>query len=314
MYKTMAWIFMTGLLAAGAAAAQSSCSDGTRHDDNSFEAGYGFSTTQSRGTYVMRIDPPTTPARLESACVCFLRDGTDDQITFSINVWAADGPGGTPGTLLGRLPSQVASGIPDNTATFFRYDLSSLGIVADGPVFIGPSWRPSVDQNFYVCADTNGPTSKPGYFSLSSDQDVSPASPINFSGYKTLGIRAKLTPVTTGACTADDTTLCLNNGRFEVRATFLTSTGLSGSGHVEKLTGDTGFFWFFTPSNVEVVVKVLNGCGRNNHYWFFAGGLTDVRTVLTVTDTQTGATKTYINPQKTAFKPVQDTGAFATCP
>jgi hypothetical protein len=46
----------------------------------------------------------------------------------------------------------------------------------------------------------------------------------------------------------------------------------------------------------------------------FAGGPTDVNVVITVTDTQTGATKTYTNPQRTAFRPIQDTSAFASCP
>jgi hypothetical protein len=35
--------------------------------------------------------------------------------------------------------------------------------------------------------------------------------------------------------------------------------------------------------------------------------------VLKVTDTQTGQVKTYVNPQGTAFAPIQDTSAFA-CP
>ena len=45
-----------------------------------------------------------------------------------------------------------------------------------------------------------------------------------------------------------------------------------------------------------------------------AGGLTDVNVVLTVTDTMTGLVRTYVNPQGTAFQPIQDTSAFATCP
>lgn len=58
--------------------------------------------------------------------------------------------------------------------------------------------------------------------------------------------------------------------------------------------------------NVELVIKVLNGCGVNNRYWVFAGGLTDVRTRITVTDTRNGTVKTYLNPQGTAFLPIQD--------
>src|SRR6185503_20919902 len=100
---------------------------------------------------------------------------------------------------------------------------------------------------------------------------------------------------------------------FSVRATYDTGSQ-SGDGKVVELTPDTGYLWFFNADNVEVVVKVLNACGVNNRYWVFAAGLTNVHTVITVTDTQTGAVKTYNNPQGTAFKPIQDTSAFATCP
>ena len=62
------------------------------------------------------------------------------------------------------------------------------------------------------------------------------------------------------------------------------------------------------------MVKILNGCGTGGHYWVFAGGLTNVNVVITVTDTQTNTTKTYTNPANTVFNPIQDTGAFATCP
>src|SRR5262245_13904143 len=84
-------------------------------------------------------------------------------------------------------------------------------------------------------------------------------------------------------------------------------------GHPVSLTRDAGYFWFFDPNNVEVVVKVLDGCPVNGRRWVFAAGLTDVHVVLIVTDTQTGASKTYVNPIGTAFLPIQDTDAFSTC-
>jgi hypothetical protein len=107
--------------------------------------------------------------------------------------------------------------------------------------------------------------------------------------------------------------LLLNDGRFKVTAFWQTPEGDSGVGHAQQLTADTGYFWFFRDSNVEVVVKVLNGCSVNQHFWFFAGGLTNVFVVITVEDTETGLTKPYTNPQRTAFQPIQDTRAFATC-
>jgi hypothetical protein len=63
-----------------------------------------------------------------------------------------------------------------------------------------------------------------------------------------------------------------------------------------------------------MVIKVLNACTLISRYWVFAGGLTNVNVTVTVTDTQTGAVRTYSNPLNTAFQPIQDTGAFSTCP
>ena len=119
----------------------------------------------------------------------------------------------------------------------------------------------------------------------------------------------------TAACAAGPTTLCLNGARFRVQATWTTAQG-SGAGQAIQLTNDTGYFWFFKASNVEAVVKVHNACAvpGDPRFWFFAGGLTNVRVLLVVTDTKTGETRTYLNPQNTPFQPIQDTNAFATCP
>ena len=118
----------------------------------------------------------------------------------------------------------------------------------------------------------------------------------------------------TAPCLASPTTLCLNNGRFAVTAHFDAGGGNSGTAQVVQLTADTGYLWFFSSSNVEAAVKVLDGCALDGHYWVFAGGLTDVDVVITVTDTRTGIKKIYENPPSTKFQPIQDTSAFATCP
>jgi photosystem II stability/assembly factor-like uncharacterized protein len=112
-----------------------------------------------------------------------------------------------------------------------------------------------------------------------------------------------------------ETMLCLNNSRFTVTTDFQsTPEGPSTPAMAVPLTADTGYFWFFDPTNVEVITKVLNGCATNGHYWFFAAGLTNLGVQITVTDTLTGTQKTYSNPFGTAFPPIQDTSAFATCP
>lgn len=115
-------------------------------------------------------------------------------------------------------------------------------------------------------------------------------------------------------CTESDTAVCLNNDRFRVTAHFETAQGAEGEAHTVALTGDTAYLWFFNANNVEMVVKILNGCGTNQRYWVFAGGLTNVKVELEVEDTQTATSQTYTNPLGTAFQPLQDTQAFPNCP
>ncbi|HEY8020464.1 MAG TPA: hypothetical protein VIH93_05160 [Thermoanaerobaculia bacterium] len=92
------------------------------------------------------------------------------------------------------------------------------------------------------------------------------------------------------------------------------SPSLGGPAQVVSLTDDTGYLWFFSAENVEIVVKVLDGCGVNRHYWVFVGGLTNVDLCLRVADTQTEGFTNYCHPAGTPFQPVQDTSAFPTCP
>lgn len=108
--------------------------------------------------------------------------------------------------------------------------------------------------------------------------------------------------------------LPLHGGRFHVEATFRDPrTGVTGTAESKALTNDTGILWFFDSANVELVVKVLDGCGVNDHFWFFAAGLTDLEVNITVHDTTNGSLKQYRNPPRTAFLPIQDTRAF-DCP
>jgi PKD repeat protein len=116
-----------------------------------------------------------------------------------------------------------------------------------------------------------------------------------------------------GGCIASATRLCLGGNRFAVDVTWRTPAGQTGSGQAVALTSDTGYFWFFSDANVEMILKVLNACTLNQRFWVFAGGLTNVKVDITVTDTATGTSKVYHNPQNTPFQPIQDTSAFATC-
>jgi hypothetical protein len=114
-------------------------------------------------------------------------------------------------------------------------------------------------------------------------------------------------------CAPSATALCLRGGRFLVTAEWEAGDGQHGSGRATALTSDTGTFWFFDAANTEVIVKVIDGCGLNQRHWVFAGGLTNVRVTLSVTDTASGESRVYVNPEGRAFQPVQDTGALGGC-
>ena len=104
------------------------------------------------------------------------------------------------------------------------------------------------------------------------------------------------------------TTVSLSS-RFNVSVAWHTADGRSGAGTANPLSIDTGYFWFFSGTNVELVVKVLDGRPLNGKWWVFYGALSNVQYTITVTDTQTGVVKQYINPQGTLAS-VADTSAF----
>lgn len=121
---------------------------------------------------------------------------------------------------------------------------------------------------------------------------------------------------TTTACTAGDSTLCLLGGRFLVEVKWRTSDGNHGSGRVIPQSDSAGLVWFFSPDNIEMLVKVLDACSVQGleAYWVFFAATTNVDFTVEVTDTGTGLTREYFNPAGQAAAPVQDTLTFQTCP
>lgn len=112
-------------------------------------------------------------------------------------------------------------------------------------------------------------------------------------------------------CSQSSTTLCLIGGRFRLEVSWSArSLGTSGAGQAIPLTTNTGAFWFFQPSNIELVIKVLDGRAIDGHFWVFYGALSNVEYTITVTDTQSSQEKTYFNPQG-RLASVADTSAFS---
>lgn len=122
-----------------------------------------------------------------------------------------------------------------------------------------------------------------------------------------------------GECVQDDETLCLMNGRFAVRSSFLhPQNGIQRAKVYDSFSADrTGMFWFFRPDNVELITKSLDGTNPdifpNPAYWFFYGGLSSVEYWIEVTDTAVDPPKTveYHNDPGVICGRA-DTGAFPT--
>jgi hypothetical protein len=122
-----------------------------------------------------------------------------------------------------------------------------------------------------------------------------------------------------GTCLESATTMCLLGGRFKVEVAFETGppANQSGPAQVVPLGSDsTGMLYFFNADNWEMLIKVLDACSLNNRFWVFFAATTNVGFTVTVTDTdaENPTSKTYSNNVGVAALPVQDTGAFATCP
>ncbi|PYQ52853.1 MAG: hypothetical protein DMF59_03325 [Acidobacteria bacterium] len=303
------------------------------HDQSSassLEAVFDFQTSSCQGNFNRDTSPTVNGAQW------LVSSSTSDFTLVKLNSipsgrvllgWDANTSVVSSGTTLHRVshpvpgsdifPQSYSSTLVDTSTgtctgfsrTNFIYS-SSVG--GQGGVYGGSSGSPVMLSNGRVVGQllgSCGPDPSAGCDVRNSTVDGAFSS--SFSSLSPFLSGSGATP---SVCTQNSTTMCLADGRFAVSATWRTTDGQSGNGQAVRLTSDTGYFTFFSATNVEAVVKVLNACGLNQKFWVFAGGLTDVNVVLTVRDTKNGTTKTYTNPLRTPFQPIQDTSAFATCP
>jgi hypothetical protein len=115
-----------------------------------------------------------------------------------------------------------------------------------------------------------------------------------------------------GECWTSTSRPCLAH-RFWVDVDFV-ATNQSGIGKTTPArSDDTAVLWFFNADNWEMLVKVLDACSFNNHFWVFAAAATDVGYTLRVTDSLTGTFAEYSNPNKNYPLPVTDITALDVC-
>ncbi len=252
----------------------------------------------------------------------------------------------------GNNLSQVTLGYTANFAEQFGITLTAHRNSYDGPI-LGTPQTATVDVptsgEMLVTFDFGGAPVSPGD-TIAFTQTYAIYGPVgavlSYDGnigtcngvFRTAGTAPPLGTAVTGSvgvaitqvnrsgqsCIPSDTVLCLDDTpgdhRFQVTASYQTAQagGLFGYAQAIPLAplGVTqgGLFWFFNQKNPEILVKILNGCAINDHYWAYISAGTNVGFTVKVLDTATASfTKTYTNTDLTMALPIQDTSALATC-
>ncbi len=127
-----------------------------------------------------------------------------------------------------------------------------------------------------------------------------------------LGLRRVVCPEQT--CGQDDPNLCLDQGRFRIEVDWKDFAGNTGTAKMVALeSNDSGVLWFFQQDNWEMLVKVINGCPINDHFWVFAASTTNVEYTLRVTDLVVSGSKSYFNPLGRSAPAITDIEAIPSC-
>jgi hypothetical protein len=241
--------------------------------------------------------------------------------------WNADPSALANGTLLFRvshplgLPqafseTQVLASATECAGTLRPSYIYSTKVPNGGDTAGGSSGAPVVMENGQVVGQLYGECGDPFNNCSQSNTVVDGAFAQTFPA-----ISQWLDPSTVGgACVPSSNTLCLDDHpgdqRFQVQVSVETAEGggLHGPGTDISLASlgvsQGGIFWFFGATNPEMLIKVVNACPIGSQIWIFYAALTNVGFSVTVTDTQTGHSRTYTNPDLTIAASVQDTSAL----
>ena len=109
--------------------------------------------------------------------------------------------------------------------------------------------------------------------------------------------------------------------RFQVEVNFSTPDQPNGRAQGVQITEDSVAFWFNDPANIDLVVKVIDGCNVNDRHWVFASGTTDVEHEILIDDFHSdilfddGFESGDVSAWSSTGAPeIRDTNAFSTCP
>ena len=241
------------------------------------------------------------------ACIVRSEDDTDPDVNFWFTLYGD--AGGVPGAQVERYTVQAAISQPDRFTCFrLADDLVGQELPA-GHVWATVSWlRGTPPENTKLLAvDTSNSTGRRAFRARPDEgdawevwqQDPNPG---------VYGIRLAVDhadpmpdpepepepepdpdpePPTDEGYTdcVPETTPLVFDGSYSVSMCYETPAGDVGEARAGIwASGESGLLWFFNRDNAEVLIKVLDGCGHNNHRWVFVAPVTDLAFNLHVTD------------------------------
>jgi hypothetical protein len=89
------------------------------------------------------------------------------------------------------------------------------------------------------------------------------------------------------------------------------ANGSTYTGQAISLGDNSGGFWLFSPDNVEVGIKVLDGTAVNGKFWIYHGAATDVAYTLIVKDRANASRTRVFNKAAGTFCGGADFDTFA---
>ena len=117
----------------------------------------------------------------------------------------------------------------------------------------------------------------------------------------------------TEGCVPSFSRACLQHRRFAIDVTYDATIfgGGAGAATPQVESDESLKFSFFQPENLELLLKIVDGCSYNGHFWVYFSGLTNAGVSLRITDMISGAVFDADNPAGTALAPVFDIEALS---
>ena len=267
---------------------------------------YTYTATDASGAtaslvFMIEVVEPQGNCRSSDGAMCL----QDSRYEVTVDWWAADGRSGA---------AQVADVGTADSGLFWFFDSTNWELlvkVLDGCAVNGRHWvfgAATTDVGFLVTVTDTESGKAREYRNEAGQAAPAIADAAAFSeacaeagAAASSGARVPRDEVGSagplashGSEQTGDPNLVLQNGRFDVRVQWTTEDGESGPGSAApERTVDSGLFWFFEPSNWEMLVKVLDGCALNDHYWVLAGSATTLGFEIAVTDKEAGGVRRY---------------------